>query len=245
MVKSLVIIPAYNEEKSIASVITGIREQQLDVDILVVNDGSADRTAQLAAQLGVYVISHPSNIGYGSALQTGYKFASLYQYPYIIQFDGDGQHDPSTLRSMIEEMNKGTSDIVIGSRFLNNERIEMHVGPHKRAVAGLFRDIIRVLTGKRITDTTSGLRCIRLPLYREFAIKNRFPMEYPDADFLIRMLYRNLTITEVPVNMRDREHGESQQHGGLKPIIYMCRMMLNILIVFVQYKFRLRVKNNA
>ncbi|WP_438448548.1 glycosyltransferase family 2 protein [Gorillibacterium sp. sgz5001074] len=245
MSTSLVIIPAYNEESSIAEVVQGIRRQHLDLDILVVNDGSTDRTADVAQAEGVLVISHPTNLGYGAAVQTGYKFADSRQYPYVIQFDADGQHDPSTLHKLTKAIEEGDSDIVIGSRFLNGSDIEMKVGLLKRMTASFFRWIIRVLTGVRITDTTSGLRAVRRKAYAYYSVRNRFPQEYPDADFLIQLLYRNYKITEVQANMRDRSYGKSVQHGGVKPVIYMMRMVLNIFIVLLQHKILLRVKKNA
>lgn len=245
MGKTLVIIPAYNEEISIAEVIQGIRKQQLDLDILVVNDGSTDLTAAVARRNGAYVVSHPTNLGYGAAVQTGYKFACGRHYPYVVQFDADGQHDPSTLKPLTEAMEKGDSDIVIGSRFLKNSAIEMKVGVLKRMTAYFFLYVIRMLTGVWITDTTSGLRAVRRNAYSYYAVRNRFPQEYPDADFLIQLLFRNYKITEIQTNMRDRYYGKSIQHGGIKPIIYMLRMFLNIFIVLVQHKIVLRVKKNA
>lgn len=245
MNKCLVIIPAYNEESSIGEVIEGIRRQQLDLDILVVNDGSSDSTERIARGCGVTVISHPTNLGYGAAVQTGYKFAAPRGYPYIIQFDADGQHDPSTLKVMIEAISGRDSDIVIGSRFLTESGVEMYVGPLKKFVALFFRLVIYLLTGTRITDTTSGLRAVRYPVYAYYAVRNRFPAEYPDADFLIQMLFRNYTISEIQTNMRDRAYGKSVQHGGLKPVFYMFRTLLNIFIVLIQYKVVFRVKNNV
>ncbi|MBP1154248.1 MULTISPECIES: glycosyltransferase family 2 protein [unclassified Paenibacillus] len=245
MNKCLVIIPAYNEEDSIRGVIEGIQSEQLDADILVVNDGSTDSTEWIARRCGVSVISHPTNLGYGSSLQTGYKFASLRSYPFIIQFDADGQHDPSTLKVMMRAIEERDSDIVIGSRFLTESDIEMNVGHLKRLVTLFFRFVICLLTGTHITDTTSGLRAVRYSAYAYYAIRNRFPAEYPDAAFLIQMLFRNYTISEIQTNMRDRAYGKSALHGGLKPVFYMPSMMLNILIVFIQYKVVFRVKNNA
>jgi len=246
MRKCLIIIPAYNEERSIGQVVQGIRREGLDVDVLVVNDGSTDRTAQIAAEQDAFVLSHPTNLGYGAAVQTGYKFASKAQYPYIIQFDGDGQHDPSTLRLMMDAIERSDSDIVIGSRFLTVSPIEMKVGPLKRSVARLFRSVILLLTGVHITDTTSGLRAVRYPVYAYYAVRNRFPREYPDADFLIKMLYRNYKIMEVQANMKDRAFGKSVQHGGIKPVIYMVRMLLNIFVILLQHKLLpARVKNNV
>jgi len=227
----LIIIPAYNEERNIARVLSDLLARALDADILVVNDGSSDRTREAASAFPVTVISHPVNLGYGAALQTGFHYAKNKGYGYCVQFDADGQHDASDLPRMIDAVRQGDADIVIGSRFLDRTG-NMRLGPMKTAAIALFRSLIYRTTGVSVTDPTSGFKGVAREVFTHYADQRDFPSDFPDADILIRMLLRRFRIKEIPVTMRERETGVSM-HSGLKPVMYMLKMLLSVLIVLL------------
>jgi glycosyltransferase involved in cell wall biosynthesis len=239
MNRFLIIIPAYNEQENIGKVLQGILALNLEADVLVVDDGSLDQTAMIADSYGVRVVSHPYNLGYGAALQTGYKYALGKGYPYVLQFDGDGQHDPVNLPMLMQELNKGDSDIVIGSRYMEGGT-SFKSGVAKKVGVQFFRSLIHTLTGMRISDPTSGLRGVSHNVFGYYAIRDRFPADFPDADILIQQILRKYRIREIPAHMRIREAGVSM-HGGIKPLFYMIKISLSIVIVLLQYKLAKRV----
>jgi glycosyltransferase involved in cell wall biosynthesis len=235
----LIIIPGYNEEENIAKVLQGILAQGLAADILVVNDGSLDQTAWIASQYPVTVVSHPYNLGYGAALQTGYKYATAKGYSFVLQFDGDGQHDPSNLKLLMNELEKGNVDIVIGSRYLEGGT-SFKTGAAKQVGVQFFRRLIKVTTGQKVSDPTSGLRGISAKVFAYYAVRDRFPADFPDADILIQQILRKYRIREIPAHMRIREAGVSM-HAGLKPLLYMMKISLAIFIVLLHHKLTKRV----
>lgn len=239
MERSLIIIPAHNEEQNIGKVLQGILALHLPADILVIDDGSLDRTAQVAGAYSVAVVSHPYNLGYGAALQTGYKFATAKGYSYLMQFDGDGQHNPHDLLSLMREMETGDVDIVMGSRYLEGATT-YKAGTVKKVGVHFFRWLIRTLTGVKITDPTSGLRAVSHRVFQYYAIRDRFPADFPDADILIQQILRDYCVREVPAHMRIREAGVSM-HAGIKPLFYMMKVLLSVLVVLLQYKMTRRV----
>ncbi|MBL0389011.1 glycosyltransferase family 2 protein [Tumebacillus sp. ITR2] len=239
----LIVIPGYNEEQNIAKVLTGILAQNLPADILVVDDGSLDKTAQIASSYPVTVISHPYNLGYGAALQTGYKYATAKGYQFVLQFDGDGQHDPINLVNLIAELQKGGVDIVIGSRYLEGGT-SFQTGAAKKVGVQFFRRMIQTTTGLKISDPTSGLRGISAAVFNYYAVRDRFPADFPDADMLIEQIFRDYRIREIPAHMRHREAGVSM-HAGLKPILYMMKVSLAICVVLLQSKLTKRGAKHA
>lgn len=234
MYEALIVIPAYNEEGNITGVLKSIKDMDMPLDILVVNDGSRDNTEENVKREGVNIINHPYNLGYGAALQTGFKYASMNGYKYVIQFDSDGQHSAGDIPVIIEELKKGDCDIVIGSRFLKNPNY--NVGFSKKIAIMLFRFLIRSLTGKKITDPTSGLKGLSSGAFIYYSRVDNFPQDFPDADVLIRMLYLRFKINEVPAHIRDRASGKSM-HSGLKPVIYILKMLISIFIVMLRGNF--------
>lgn len=233
MPDTLVIIPAYNEEHNIGKVLKDIEDTIADVDILVVNDGSSDKTGNIVRALGIDVISLPYNLGYGGALQTGFKYAVLNSYKYVIQFDADGQHDPEDITKIQSELRKGTADIVIGSRFLGGGSLK--TGFVKRVAISLFRFLIRYYTGQRITDPTSGLKGLTRRTFSHYAIMGNYPDDFPDADILIQMIRSKYRVQEVPADMYIRDSGRSM-HSGLRPIYYLIKILLCIVIVLLREK---------
>ncbi|WP_336787919.1 glycosyltransferase family 2 protein [Paenibacillus sp. MMO-177] len=235
----LIVIPAYNEEENIGTVLQHLLDAALPADILVINDGSKDQTEAVAKAYAVKVMSHPCNLGYGAALQTGYKYATKNGYPYIIQFDSDGQHDPADLPAIMRELQEGKADIVMGSRFLD-ESSSFATGIVKGAGIRFFRLLIHRLTGKRISDPTSGLRGVSSSVFQYYSIRDRFPADFPDADILIQQILMKFEIKEVPARMKQREAGMSM-HAGLRPVFYMMQILLSILIVMLRHKMTKKV----
>ncbi len=230
MSDTLVVIPAYNEERNIGKVLADIRNTIEDIDILVVNDGSSDETEKIVRAQGIGIISLPYNMGYGGALQTGFKYAVQNNYKYVIQFDADGQHDPEDIANIRTELRKGIADIIIGSRFLGGSSLK--TGFLKRAAISLFRFLIKHYTKQKITDPTSGLK---RRTFSHYAAMGNYPDDFPDADILIQMIRSKYRVYEVPADMHIRDSGKSM-HSGLKPIYYLVKILLCIVIVLLREK---------
>ena len=206
--KIVVIIPAYNEAASLANTIREIRAKAPPVDILVVNDGSNDNTVEVARELDVTVISLPYNLGIGGAVQTGFKFAARWDYDIAIQVDGDGQHDPEFISQLIEPLVNGKVDITIGSRYLNNESYKV---PLMRNIGVVFfSKLTTVVTGRRISDCTSGFRALNRRAIGLFS--DEYPVDFPDAEALIIAHRAGLSMEELPAKFRERENGKSSLH---------------------------------
>ncbi len=233
--RSLVLIPAYNEAARIGTVIAGIRHIVPDLPVLVVNDGSRDDTARAAGEAGAIVVSHPFNMGYGAAIQTGYKYARKMEYDFLVQLDADGQHDPECIPSLLAPVIAGEADIAIGSRFLGNS---YRPPLARRAGMALFRTIVSTIVGKNVTDTTSGFQAFNRPVIRFFC-SDVFPVDYPDADMLIMLHRVGFRMTEVPVRMYENSEGKSM-HSGLKPLYYMFKMLLSIGVTLMRERTRER-----
>lgn len=233
----LVIIPAYNEEMGIADVIQGIHRYALDAEILVVDDGSSDRTREVSLNAGARVVSHPFNLGYGSALQTGYKYALMKGYETIVQMDGDGQHDPSFIANLLAVIQRKEADVAIGSRFLDTRGAGSGDQPYRpplvrRLGMKLFGTIASLIIRQKITDPTSGYQAMNRKVL-EWVSSDRFPCDYPDADVLIMLHRAGFRIKEVPVRMFQNEEKKSM-HSGWKPIYYVFKMFLSILVTLMR-----------
>lgn len=227
--RSLVLIPAYNESVRIAGVIEDIKRAVPTLPVLVINDGSRDDTAVVARRAGAVVVSHPFNMGYGAAIQTGYKYARDKGYDFLVQLDADGQHDPSSIPALLKPVVAGETDVAIGSRFLStNYRPPLA----RRAGMVLFRWIVSLVTGTFVTDTTSGFQAFNRDVIKFFC-SDVFPVDYPDADMLIMLHRVGFRMTEVPVRMYENSEGKSM-HSGLKPIYYMFKMLLSICVTLMR-----------
>lgn len=225
---TLIIIPAYNEEANIASVIKGIWKVNPNIDILVIDDASSDQTAQVASKAGAIVVSHVLNTGYGGALQTGYRYAAANGYRILVQIDGDGQHDPGFIPKMVALVESKKADLVIGSRFLEKS-LSYKVPISRRFGMKLFQSIIYILTRQNISDPTSGYQAMSRDVFRFFAQGNIFPSDYPDADVIVLLISLGFKITEIPVVMYENATGKSM-HSGFKPIFYVIKMLLSLFI---------------
>ena len=188
--KILVIIPAYNEEESIASVINQIRCYAPEADILVINDGSVDATSERAVKAGAKVVNLPFNLGIGGAMQTGYIYAKYHSYDVAIQVDEDNQHDPSYIQKLIRPIADNSADMVIGSRYVGKTIYKSTV--FRRVGMVFFTFLIRLLTDKWIMDTTSGFRAVNKDIIDLFA--SDYPVDYPEVDVLVRLYKKKFRI---------------------------------------------------
>lgn len=221
---TLIIVPAYNEADNIASALESLLAQKLAADVLVVNDGSRDATEKIARTYPIEVISHPCNMGYGTALQTGYKYALRKHYRYVVQYDADGQHNPSDVQTLIAAIGSSGADLAIGSRFSGDTGFDP--GALKSIAIHWFRLLIYLFTRQHISDPTSGLRALGRTLIVHYANSIRFPNDFPDADFVIDVLMHHAKVVEVPIGNRQRAGGHSM-HAGWKPLVYMGKVTLS------------------
>jgi glycosyltransferase involved in cell wall biosynthesis len=202
-VRTLVVIPAYNESEALPTTVAGLRQAHPELDVLVVDDGSADRTAEVARSLGVQVLSLPFNLGIGGALRCGFRFAVREGYERGVQFDADGQHDPAGIQTLLAPLDDG-ADLVIGCRFAGSG--EYQVGRSRRLAMGILRLLARWLTGRRFNDTSSGFRAFSRPMLERFA--DDYPVEYMESvESLVQAVREGYDVREVPTVMHARTAG--------------------------------------
>lgn len=219
----LAIIPAYNEEESIASTVDEFLAAKTGCDYLVVNDGSSDGTERVCQERGYSHVTHPTNLGLTGGVQTGMKYALSHGYDAAIQFDADGQHVPTFIPAMVAEMERTGADIVIGSRFVNERKSLSARMLGSRLISG----IIRLTTGQAIADPTSGMRLFNRAMMEQFARRFDFG---PEPDSVAYLMRHGAKVREVQVEMRERQAGESYLNFA-KSISYMARTCTSILFV--------------
>jgi glycosyltransferase involved in cell wall biosynthesis len=224
--RALVIIPALNEGNRITHVIDGVRRSAVDIDVLVVDDGSSDDTAAQARAHGARVLSHPFNLGYGAALQTGYKHALRHGYAYVVQIDADGQHDPADVPRLLEPLRAGSADVAIGSRFVEASGYRM--GAARSAGRRFFERLLVACGGPSIADPTSGFQALDRAAFT-FCCADFYPSDFPDVDVLLLLFRRGLRIVEVPVTMAPSPPGHTSMHAGLRALYYPYKMLLSTL----------------
>lgn len=219
-----VIIPAYNEENTIASVIRGVKELGDKYHVIVINDCSRDRTTANAEQEGATVINLPINLGIGGAVQTGFKYALAHGYDACVQVDGDGQHPPQQIPGLVEPLFTDGYDMTVGSRFLGSG----YKVPFMRGLGiRLISLFLKGLSGLDIRDVTSGFRAINRPLMELFS--GYYPQDYPEPESLLVARLRGFTVTEVPAEMNYREYGMSSI-TALRAAYYMTKVLLAMFI---------------
>lgn len=221
----LVIVPAYNEEGNLGPLLLKLREH--DIDIVVINDCSTDKTIEICKQHSVEFIDLPNNLGIGGAVQTGYQFAANNNYDIAIQIDGDGQHNPEYIPNIIEPIIAQKADLVIGSRYISKEGFQSSFV--RRIGIRHFSHLIKLLLKQTITDPTSGFRACNKSLIHFFAKK--YPSDYPEPETIVTLLRNKRRVIEVPVIMNSRENGESSINK-IKAVYYMIKVSLAILIDF-------------
>ena len=228
--KVLVIIPAYNEEKSIERVVDNLKEVYPQADYLIVNDCSTDSTAQICKRNGYSFLSLPVNLGIGGGVQSGYLYADENGYDIAVQMDGDGQHDPHYLKDVIEPIEKGEADMVIGSRFIKNEGFR--TSWMRRLGINVLKGTIKLFSGVRATDATSGFRACSKEMTRFFA--RHYAQDYPELEAIVAAALNGFTVKEVPVVMNERTEGVSSINW-LKSIYYMIKVNLSIVICRITF----------
>ena len=221
----LIIIPAYNESGNIEKTIKMIEEHTPEFDYVIINDCSTDHTLEICRNNNFNVIDLPINLGIGGAVQTGYKYAYENGYDVAVQVDGDGQHDPEFLNTMADYLIEHQVDMVIGSRFIEKKGFQSSIT--RRMGIQFFSKLIKVLTGKKITDPTSGLRMIGRNVMEIFS--EDYPRDYPEPESIVAVLRKNMKIEEIPVVMLERQGGVSSI-SPKKSIYYMIKVTLAILI---------------
>jgi len=220
--KLLIIIPAYNEEKSIKFVVDKIIRKYRQYDYVVINDGSTDNMAEVCRENGYNMIDLPINLGVSAAMQTGMQYAYEKGYDYALQFDADGQHLPEYIPQLLKTIKNGY-DVVIASRFLT---VKKHFSM-RMIGSSILTFIIKLTTRQKITDPTSGMRLYNRKMIEEFALNHNYDPEPDTMAFLIR---NNASIVEVQVSMDERMHGESF-FNIMNSVIFMVRMSISILII--------------
>lgn len=230
--KILLIIPAYNEENNILKVIHNIyrynEEYGTNYDAIVVNDGSKDNTENILCCNNINHIKLINNLGIGGAVQTGYKYALENNYDIAVQFDGDGQHDVKYIEDIIKPINDDKFNMVIGSRFINKNSSNFKSSKARRIGIKTISFFIKIVTNKKIYDTTSGFRAVDRSLIELFA--HNYPVEYPEPVSTTEILKMGYNVKEIAVSMNERENGVSSIKAW-KNIYYMINVILYILVI--------------
>ena len=221
----LVIIPALNEEASLARVIAGLKAAASWADVLVINDGSRDGTARVAEAAGARVVTLPYNLGIGAAMQTGFIFARDHGYDFVVQVDGDGQHEPREIDVILKPVLAGEADVVAGSRYIENRG---YITPWQRRVGiVILASLISLAVLRRVTDPTSGFRASNRRAIEYCA--RTYPSDYPEPESVVQFARADLRIREVPVTMNPRYGGQSSI-TPFRSFYYMVKVVLAICI---------------
>lgn len=230
--KVLIIVPAFNEEDSLPNLLGELREICSDYDVVVVDDASTDQTARVARSSGVTVLSLPANLGIGGAVQLGFKYAVRNGYDAVIQVDGDGQHNPAFIESVLAPVKSGRADCVIGSRYTKAGFDKDYQTPALRRLGMLFSTgLLYLVTGVMVTDTTSGLRALNFRAVEYFA--KEYPVDHPEAEALLMLIKNGYRLMEVPVKMRGRGFGKSL-FTFFRAAMYPIRVLVGFLGILLR-----------
>lgn len=224
--RTLVILPALNEEKNIGGVVSNIRQMLPAADVLVINDGSTDDTRRVAQAAGAMVLTMPYNVGIGAAVQTGFQFAARHDYDIVVRNDGDGQHEPEGIIRLVSKLVESEHDVVIGSRFIEQSG-DYGTPPLRRLGITIIRSLLSRITSWKITDPTSGFAAFNRQAIKLFA--QVYPHDYPEPEAIVLMHRAGLSMCEIPVTMTAREHGQSSI-TPIRSAYYMVKVILAILI---------------
>lgn len=226
--RTLMIIPAYNEEESILNTVKNLKKTAPEVDYVIINDGSKDSTKEICLKNDLNFIDLPSNLGIGGAVQTGFKYAEKYDYDIAIQYDGDGQHDAKYINLLVKEIENG-ADMVIGSRFVGNES-KFQSTFMRRFGKDILSVLIKIFTHKKIYDPTSGYRAANKDIIKLFAEK--YPIDYPEPDTIVEVIKKGYVVKEVPVSMNERQGGKSSI-SIFKSAYYMIKVTISIVLTAI------------
>src|SRR5919108_4123012 len=229
--RRVAIVPAFNEEASVARVVDELRAFDPGLEVVVVDDGSTDRTAEQAAAAGARVLRLPFNLGIGGAVQTGFRYAWEHGFDLAVRVDGDGQHDARELGAVLEPVLAGEADIAVGSRFTGREGYRS--SRSRRIGIRLLAAVVSALTGQRVTDPTSGFQAANRIGIRLFAAD--YPHDYPEAEATVMVYKHRLRLREVPVAMRARETGRSSI-TAIRSVYYMIKVLLAIFVALFRRK---------
>lgn len=227
--KKLVIIPAYNEAGNIVKTVTDVVENAPGFDYVIINDCSKDNTLEICREHGFRVIDLPCNMGIGGGVQTGYLYAKRHGYDIAVQFDGDGQHNASYLEQMAEKLEREHLDMLIGSRYIDKKGFQSSGA--RRAGIKYFTGLIKLVTGKKITDPTSGMRMVNRDIICQFA--EDYPKDYPEPESVVTILKQKKHVEEIAVEMNAREEGTSSI-SMYNAVYYMIKVSLAILIAAIR-----------
>lgn len=233
-VKVLLVIPAYNEEDNILKTYTKIKNynknSNTNYDVIVINDGSTDKTKKILEDNDIPHINLVHNLGIGGAVQTGYKYAYYNNYDIAVQYDGDGQHDVRYVKDIIEPIINNEADLVIGSRFVR--KIDTFKSTFARRIGiKVISLFMKIATGKKVYDTTSGFRACSKRIIYDFSMS--YPNEYPEPITTAEIIKKKYKVTEIPVEMNEREGGESSIKAW-KKIYYMLNVCIALLVIKIR-----------
>jgi glycosyltransferase involved in cell wall biosynthesis len=231
----LIVIPAYNEEAALGSVIREVREVMPAAPVLVLDDASTDSTVAVAQDAGAEVLSMPHHLGLGGCVQAGYKLAFELGYEYVVRVDGDGQHDASSIPEILKVLKNTSCDMVIGSRYVNGGQ------PYTNLVRALgiffFRLVLRPILGKTVRDPTSGFVGVKRTALQIFS--RSFPLEYPEIEALVVLQRKRFRFEEVPCRVRPRKGGKSSI-TALKSLYYIVHVLLGVFVNILRFEGRRR-----
>ena len=226
MPRRVAVVPARNEEDAVARVVAELRAFDPELDVVVIDDGSEDSTAERAAAAGAAVVRLPFNLGIGGAVQTGFKYALDHGYETVIRLDGDGQHDPEQIPNLLAPLDRDEADVIVGSRFAAGAG-EYRAPFARRAGIRWFAHLVSLLTRQTLTDTTSGFQAVNERAIRLFAAD--YPHDYPEVEAAVMLVRHRLRILEVPATMRGRETGRSSI-TLLRSLYYAVKVTLALFI---------------
>jgi len=221
------VVPAFDEEGAVGAVVGEIHAFDPAIDVVVVDDGSSDATAASATAAGAAVVRLPFNLGIGAAVQTGFRYALEHDYDVAVRLDGDGQHDPSQLPKLLAPLERDEADVVTGSRFRDDDGEGYRPPLGRRIGISWFARLVSLLSGQRVTDTTSGFQALNRRGIALFA--SDYPSDYPEVEATVLLLKHRLRLVEVPVRMREREHGSSSI-TFLRSLYYAIKVTLALLV---------------
>jgi glycosyltransferase involved in cell wall biosynthesis len=223
--RCIAVVPAFNEEQNIGRVLDELSAFDPALEVVVISDGSVDRTAEVAAEHGAHVIRLPFNLGIGGAVQTGFRYAWENGYELVVRCDGDGQHDPTELPKVLEPVIAGEADIAVGSRFTGAAGYRSSAT--RRIGIRLLAAVVSMIARQRVTDTTSGFQALNRKALGLFAAD--YPHDYPEVESIVMTVKHRLRLLEVPVAMREREHGTSSI-TAIRSVYYMAKVLLALFV---------------